>query len=132
MPKCAINFATQGMFVSHAFMPKVGPTYALCERPAASRRRACRRDHKRPDRLEDDLDRRRLKMRQRLDDFREFRVRRSFTDTPLEGWLRSTAWTRSRLPAMTHMCCNTTARQAVHHRVPAGRDGDADAAELGW
>jgi hypothetical protein len=40
---------------------------------------------KRSDRLEDDLDRRRRQVREGLGGFREFGVRDSFTDTPLEG-----------------------------------------------
>ena len=39
----------------------------------------------------------------------------SFTDTPLEGWLRDHGVTTLTIAGyMTHMCCDTTARQAVH------------------
>jgi nicotinamidase-related amidase len=39
----------------------------------------------------------------------------SFTDTPLEGWLREhNIDTVTIAGYMTHMCCDTTARQAVH------------------
>jgi nicotinamidase-related amidase len=39
----------------------------------------------------------------------------SFTDTPLEGWLREHGVVTVTIAGyMTHMCCDTTARQAVH------------------
>lgn len=39
----------------------------------------------------------------------------SFTDTPLESWLRDCGVTTVAIAGyMTHMCCDTTARQAVH------------------
>ena len=39
----------------------------------------------------------------------------SFTNTPLEEWLRERGiMTVSIVGYMTHMCCDTTARQAVH------------------
>jgi nicotinamidase-related amidase len=39
----------------------------------------------------------------------------SFTRTPLEGWLRERGITTVTIAGyMTHMCCDTTARQAVH------------------
>ena len=39
----------------------------------------------------------------------------SFTDTPLEGWLRDRDIDTVTIAGyMTHMCCDTTARQAVH------------------
>lgn len=39
----------------------------------------------------------------------------SFTDTPLEGWLRERGIDTVTVAGyMTHMCCDTTARQAVH------------------
>jgi nicotinamidase-related amidase len=39
----------------------------------------------------------------------------SFTGTPLEGWLRERGITTVTIAGyMTHMCCDTTARQAVH------------------
>ena len=39
----------------------------------------------------------------------------SFTDTPLESWLRDRGVTTVTIAGyMTHMCCDTTARQAVH------------------
>lgn len=39
----------------------------------------------------------------------------SFTDTPLESWLRERGITTVSIAGyMTHMCCDTTARQAVH------------------
>lgn len=39
----------------------------------------------------------------------------SFTDTPLEGWLREQGVGVVTIAGyMTHMCCDTTARQAVH------------------
>lgn len=39
----------------------------------------------------------------------------SFTDTPLEGWLREQGVDTVTIAGyMTHMCCDTTARQAFH------------------
>ena len=39
----------------------------------------------------------------------------SFTNTPLEDWLREHGITTVTIAGyMTHMCCDTTARQAVH------------------
>jgi nicotinamidase-related amidase len=39
----------------------------------------------------------------------------SFTDTPLESWLRDRGIDTVTVAGyMTHMCCDTTARQAVH------------------
>ena len=39
----------------------------------------------------------------------------SFTNTPLEGWLRKREIDTVTIAGyMTHMCCDTTARQAVH------------------
>lgn len=39
----------------------------------------------------------------------------SFTGTPLEGWLRERGIKTVAIAGyMTHMCCDTTARQAVH------------------
>lgn len=39
----------------------------------------------------------------------------SFTNTPLENWLREHQVTTVTIAGyMTHMCCDTTARQAVH------------------
>ncbi len=39
----------------------------------------------------------------------------SFTNTPLEEWLRARGITTVSIAGyMTHMCCDTTARQAVH------------------
>ena len=39
----------------------------------------------------------------------------SFTNTPLEAWLRGRGITTVTVAGyMTHMCCDTTARQAVH------------------
>ena len=39
----------------------------------------------------------------------------SFTDTSLESWLRENGITTVTIAGyMTHMCCDTTARQAVH------------------
>lgn len=39
----------------------------------------------------------------------------SFTNTPLEAWLRERGITTVTIAGyMTHMCCDTTARQAVH------------------
>ncbi len=39
----------------------------------------------------------------------------SFTDTPLEAWLRDRGVDTVTISGyMTHMCCDTTARQAVH------------------
>ncbi len=39
----------------------------------------------------------------------------SFTNTPLEGWLKDHGITTVTIAGyMTHMCCDTTARQAVH------------------
>ncbi len=39
----------------------------------------------------------------------------SFTNTPLEAWLRDRAIDTLTISGyMTHMCCDTTARQAVH------------------
>jgi nicotinamidase-related amidase len=39
----------------------------------------------------------------------------SFTGTPLEGWLRQQGVDTVTIAGyMTHMCCDTTARQAVH------------------
>jgi nicotinamidase-related amidase len=39
----------------------------------------------------------------------------SFTNTPLEEWLRERGITTVSIAGyMTHMCCDTTARQAVH------------------
>jgi nicotinamidase-related amidase len=39
----------------------------------------------------------------------------SFTNTPLEGWLRGQGVDTVTVAGyMTHMCCDTTARQAVH------------------
>ncbi|QDV35052.1 cysteine hydrolase family protein [Tautonia plasticadhaerens] len=39
----------------------------------------------------------------------------SFTDTPLEAWLRERGIDTVTIAGyMTHMCCDTTARQAVH------------------
>lgn len=39
----------------------------------------------------------------------------SFTDTPLEAWLKEHGITTVTITGyMTHMCCDTTARQAVH------------------
>jgi nicotinamidase-related amidase len=70
---------------------------------------------KRPHGLEDDLDRRRRQVWQRLGDFRQFVVRSSFTDTPPEGWLREHGVDTVTIAGyMTQMCCDTTARQAVH------------------
>ena len=58
----------------------------------------------------------------------------SFTNTPLEEWLRERGIdTVSIAGYMTHMCCDTTARQAVHRgfkaRVPERRHRDAGAVE---
>ncbi len=40
----------------------------------------------------------------------------SFTGTPLEAWLRERKIETVTIAGyMTHMCCDTTARQAVHH-----------------
>jgi nicotinamidase-related amidase len=39
----------------------------------------------------------------------------SFTNTPLEDWLREHGISTVTIAGyMTHMCCDTTARQAVH------------------
>ena len=39
----------------------------------------------------------------------------SFTDTPLEAWLRERGIDTVAIAGyMTHMCCDTTARQAFH------------------
>src|SRR5947209_13927403 len=39
----------------------------------------------------------------------------SFTNTPLDEWLRERGITTVSIAGyMTHMCCDTTARQAVH------------------
>lgn len=50
----------------------------------------------------------------------------SFTNTPLEGWLRERGITTiSIVGYMTHICCDTTARQAVHRGFKAEFLSDA-------
>jgi nicotinamidase-related amidase len=50
----------------------------------------------------------------------------SFTNTPLEGWLRDRGVTTVTIAGyMTHMCCDTTARQAVHRGFAVEFLGDA-------
>jgi nicotinamidase-related amidase len=50
----------------------------------------------------------------------------SFTGTPLEDWLRAQGITTVTIAGyMTHMCCDTTARQAVHRGFKAEFLSDA-------
>lgn len=50
----------------------------------------------------------------------------SFTNTPLEAWLREHGITTVAISGyMTHMCCDTTARQAVHRGFKAEFLSDA-------
>ena len=57
----------------------------------------------------------------------------SFTDTPLESWLREHAVTTVTIAGyMTHMCCDTTARQAVHRGFTVEFLSDATGTLAGW
>lgn len=50
----------------------------------------------------------------------------SFTNTPLEDWLRKNGITTVSIAGyMTHMCCDTTAREAVHRGFKAEFLSDA-------